>query len=142
MPTLRLEEIRGFSDRQLTLKKPTVVINLKRYLEIFRTTDPTVELLTEWGKLEGIRKEVAYELQPKLAEETERPLCNTCHWVPNPGQTDCCYDPSLSFIEPIDDYPDDATIEDWDNSFGDGEDSNLDDAHLEEDSNAYVMTGI
>lgn len=143
MPTLSLGEIRGLSDRRLAQRRPEVVKSLKRHLEIFRATDPAVELITEWGnKRKGIRHEVAYELQEKLAEETERPLCNTCHWVANPGQTDCCYDPSLDIIEPLDDYPDDATIEDWDQAFGSLAGENPDDDLLEIDSGTYVITRV
>lgn len=142
MPTLRLGEIRVLSERRIFQKRPAVVKSLKDFLEIFRTTDAAVDLISDWSQRKGIRYEIAYELQEKLAEETGRPICSSCHWVPDPGQTDCCEDPSPEIIEPLDDYPDDATIEDWDQAFGSLAGENPDDALLEIDSDAYVMTRV
>lgn len=143
MTLLSLGEIKGLTDEQLSQRKPLIVKSLERHLEIFRSTDGAVELIDEWSNQKGIRNAIAYDLQEKLAEESGRPICSNCHWVPNPGQTNCCIDPSLEVIEPIDEYPDDATRQDWDDAFGSGVNTpNLDDPHLELDSDAYVMTSV
>lgn len=143
MTFLTLPEIKGLTTEQLVIRKPVVVRSLKRQLEIFRATDAAVELIDEWSRLEGIRNAIAYELQETLAKEIERPRCSVCRWVTLPGQS-CCDDRDMDFTNPpdADDYPDDATIEDWDRAFGSLVNPNLDDSHLESDTEEYVMTSI
>lgn len=147
MTLLTLDEIKGLTTEQLVIRKPVVVRSLERHLEIFRATDPAVELIEEWSRQEGIRNAIAYDLQPKLAEEIGRSRCSVCRWVKLPGQS-CCDDRDMDFNEPFDKIdPDHVEREEIDQDLEDEAalvaSANLDDTHLEIDrETTYVMTRI
>ncbi len=109
MTVLSLGEIKDLTTEQLLIRKPVVVNSLERHLEVFRSTDAVVELIDEWSKQEGVRNAIAYDLQPKLAEELDRSRCSVCRWVKLPGQR-CCDDSDMDFTDPFDEIDSNAHV--------------------------------
>ncbi len=140
MRALSVGEIRGLTVCELFKKKFLVTQSLQFHLRISQTLEEAAALIEKWGDEDDVRYELAHDLQEALCEATGQNQCGTCHWSIKPGQG-CC-DDDLDLIEPLDDYPEDATNEDWDNAFGSLAGENPDDDLLDIDSDAYVMMEV
>jgi len=133
---LSIGEIRELTICELFKRKFHVVGSLKVHLKSSRTVDEATEMIFEWSATDDIRYELAHDLQEDLEKATGLFRCSFCHWVTPPGEISC--DDKLDALEQNDEYPYQTARQERGNDFDGGED----DAHLELDSDAYVMERV